>query len=71
MAHRAWAVVALLLGAARAEARPVSYQGGWTVIEETDRQNTALLVHYSPTNRVSVGLRSEWDRRADLLTNGV
>lgn len=71
MAHRAWAVVALLLGAVRAEARPVSYQGGWTVIEETDRQNTALLVHYSPTSRVSVGLRSEWDRRAGLLTNGV
>ncbi len=70
MAHRAWAVAALLLGAVRAEARPVSYQGGWTVIEETDRQNTSLLVHYSPTSRVSVGVRNEWDRRETLFTTG-
>lgn len=64
-------MAALLLGAVRAEARPVSYQGGWTVIEETDRQNTSLLVHYSPTSRVSIGVRNEWDRRANLITTGV
>ena len=32
-------------------ARPVSYAGGWTVIEESDRQSSSALVHYTPYAR--------------------
>ena len=54
-----------------ASARPVSYQGGWTIIERTDRQSTAVLVHYTLTPNWSLGWRSEWDRGQDFIVNGV
>ncbi|MEO1028291.1 MAG: hypothetical protein AAFX02_04465 [Pseudomonadota bacterium] len=54
-----------------ASARPVSYPGGWTLIEETNRQNTSLWVHYTLTPQWSVGVRSEWDRQQDFVFNGV
>ena len=52
-------------------ARPVSYAGGWTVIEETDRQSTSLWVHYTLTPKWSLGGRSEWNRRQDFVFNGM
>ena len=54
---------------ANAHARPVSYQGGWTVIEETDRQSTALWTHYTVTPALSLGWRTEWDRREGFVLN--
>lgn len=72
MMRTALAAAALGIGlASAAHARPVSYQGGWTAIEETDRQSTALWVHYTPDPSLSIGVRSEWDRRNDILFNGV
>ena len=62
---------ACLYVATPALARPVSYPGGWTFIEETDRQTTALWVHYTLTPKWSVGGRSEWDRQEDRLFSGV
>lgn len=52
-------------------ARPVSYTGGWTLIEDTDRQSTSALVHYSPSQEYSVGLKADWDRNSDILFTGV
>jgi len=54
-----------------AAARPVSYAGGWTLIEETNRQSSSALVHYSPAPNYSVGLKLDWDRQSDLLFTGV
>lgn len=51
-------------------ARPVSYAGGWTLIEDTDRQSTSALIHYTPDSSYSLGLRADWDRRDDLLFVG-
>ena len=59
-----------MLVATQAEARPVSYEGGWTVIEETDRQSTSLWTHYTVSPALSIGWRTEWDRHDDLLLNG-
>lgn len=58
------------VSAVSAHARPVSYAGGWTLIEDTDRQSTTGLVHYSPTAAYSLGARVEWDRRDDILFTG-
>jgi len=60
----------LIMGAAPASARPVSYVGGWTAIEETDRQTSALWVHYTVDPKLSLGWRSEWDRKADFVLHG-
>jgi len=50
-----------------ANARPVSYVGGWTIIETSNRQSTAALVHYTATPKLSVGGRAEWDRNAGFM----
>ena len=60
----------LLTLSTEAFARPVSYAGGWTLIEETDRQSTSALVHYSPSAFYSIGARADWDRKNDILFTG-
>lgn len=57
----------VLLPCTVAMARPVSYVGGWTFIEESNRQSTAALLHYTPSPKWSVGLRSESYRKDDYL----
>lgn len=54
-----------------AQARPVSYQGGWTLIEETDRQSTSVLGHYTLNPKLSIGARWEWDRQDDVSFYGL
>jgi len=76
MARLIGAVAAFWVGAScgapfSAHARPVSYEGGWTVIHTTNRQASAGLVHYTFTPRLSVGLRTDWDRKQDAVFNGV
>ena len=63
--------VALLAITTPAQARHVSYAGGWTLIEETNRQTTTGLIHYSPSARYSLGARADWDRKEDILFTGV
>lgn len=52
-------------------ARPVSYAGGWTLIEETNRQSSIGILHYTPSSSYSIGARVEWDRNDDILFTGV
>lgn len=47
-----------------AEARPVSYPEGWTVMIMNDKDSNSVHVHYSPTAKYSVGLRHEYMRDA-------
>lgn len=65
------AVAALSLGLpVVADARPVSYEGGWTIIEETDRQSSAVWLHYTLNPHLSLGWRTEWDRKDHFVFNG-
>ncbi len=66
----AWGTALSVYAASPAFARPVSYEGGWTVIEETDRQSASLLVHYTPNASYSIGWKSEWDRQEDIALHG-
>jgi len=52
-------------------ARPVSYPTAWTLIEETNRQNTSLWGHYTLTPKWSLGVRNELDRQQDFIFSGV
>ncbi len=57
------AVIALAVTlSAPAQARPVSYPGGWTLMQMNDVDNNSLHVHYSPTAKYSVGARYEYHR---------
>ena len=58
--------VAAITVSAGALARPVSYAGGWTLIETSNRASSAALLHYTPAYNYSVGARYEWMRGADI-----
>ncbi|MEO0974886.1 MAG: hypothetical protein AAFX85_17495 [Pseudomonadota bacterium] len=67
------AVTAALLGLTSvvpAAARPVSYVGGWTVVQAHDRQATSALSHYTLDRSTSLGWRSEWDRQGEFALHG-
>jgi hypothetical protein len=70
MIHLFIALAAMIL-TSPAFARPVSYVGGWTLIEETDRQATSVWAHYTVTPKLSVGVRSEWDRKMEFQLHAV
>lgn len=58
--------LALAALASTAEARPVSYAGGWTAMQDNNGMYSSLHLHYSPTAFDSVGLYTErnWDMDA-------
>ena len=70
-------LASLLLGFAAitvsscALARPVSYAGGWTLIETSNRASSAALLHYTPAYNYSVGARYEWMRGADIRMQAI
>ena len=45
-----------------AQARPVSYPGGWTVMSQNSGDAYSLHTHYSPSVNYSIGMRNEYDR---------
>jgi len=51
-----------LMVCATALARPVSYAGGWTLIETSNRASSAGLLHYTVNSNLSVGGRHAWQR---------
>lgn len=59
------------LASATAFGRPVSYAGGWTVIEESDRLSSSALVHYTPSPTMSLGLKTEVNRDSDFAIYSV
>jgi len=47
-------------------ARPVSYPGGITADAKNNGDEHSLLIHYSPTAKYSVGIRSEYRRKEKI-----
>jgi len=63
----------LLLGmvATGADARPVSYPGGTTVMQELDPMMGSLLLHYTPDRHYSIGGRVQRMREEEWTMAGV
>ena len=59
------------LSSAPAEARPVSYPGGWTVMQTNNGDFSSFHAHYSPTFQDSIGLYSERNWGEDWHFTGV
>jgi hypothetical protein len=71
MQVRLAALAALLaMAPAAVAARPVSWPGGWTLIEAWNPDYGSLLVHYTPARTHSVGLRLFHDRATDWTFAG-
>ena len=60
-----------LILCATAAARPVSYTGGWTLIETSNRASSAGLLHYTMNYNLSVGARYEWQRGSDTRVTAI
>ena len=60
-----------LIACATAVARPVSYAGGWTLIETSNRASSAGLLHYTLNYNLSVGARYEWQRGSDTRVTAI
>lgn len=55
---------------ALAEARPVSYPSGWTVMLRGDADFNSVHAHYTPDPKHSIGLRVIYDRDRDFVYTG-
>lgn len=64
------AALAAVAASAPVHARPVSYEGGWTVMQMNSDALSSLHVHYSPSARWSVGWLEAWDREEDWVFTG-
>ncbi len=65
------AVSALAMASRCADARPVSYPGGWTGMQMNNGDYSSVHAHYSPTFRDSIGLYSERNWSEDWHFTGV
>lgn len=52
-------VIFALLFPVFAQARPVSYPDGWTIMQNNDHDKNSVHLHYSPTATDSIGYRGE------------
>lgn len=52
-----------------AQARPVSYPGGWTLMLMNDGDRNSAHVHYSPTAKTSIGYKFEYWHDRDFTLN--
>lgn len=66
-----YAAIIVLLLPTIAQARPVSYPEGWTVMQMNDYDSNSLHVHYSPTAKYSVGYYGELMREEDIQLHTV
>lgn len=62
--------VGLAFSSGVAEARPVSYPDGWTLILNNDANQNSALIHYSLDTEHSLGLRLRYDREGDFVFTG-
>jgi len=63
-------LAAMALLTATAEARPVSYPEGWTLILDNNANQNSGLVHYTIDTQHSLGLRLRYDRERDFIFTG-
>jgi hypothetical protein len=64
-------VIGLAMTVPAAEARPVSYPGGWTAMQMNNGDMSSVHLHYSPTFKDSIGLYSERNWGEDWHFTGV
>lgn len=60
-----------MLTAMTAQARPVSYPGGWTTVLENDGDENSALIHYTLTTKTAIGYRFTYDRDTNEAFHGI
>lgn len=52
-------------------ARPISYSGGSTIMQNNGPINNSIHLHYSPSYKYSIGYRGEYYRKSQIALNGI
>ena len=61
----------ILLGySSQSLSRPVSYPGGWTIMQRNEKNSHSFHVHYSPTAKYSIGYRTIYWRDGNRQFHG-
>ncbi len=63
--------IIMLTLSGQAEARPVSYPGGWNVMQMNDMDAHSFHLHYSPTAKHSLGYKAQYWRDEDWQFHGL
>ncbi len=66
-----WLFSAILILANEILARPISYPGGWTIMQRNDFMRNSLHLHYTPSIKYSLGYRAEYWKRKKWQFHGV
>jgi len=51
--------------------RPISYKGGWTIMQKNDFNRHSLHTHFSPSINYSIGYRGEYWRKKEWAFHGL
>ncbi|MBL6785558.1 MAG: hypothetical protein ISQ32_04575 [Rickettsiales bacterium] len=54
-----------------ANARPISYSGGTTLMQKNGPVKNSLHIHYSPTFKYSIGYKADYFREDKIALNGI
>ena len=65
-----WFLLFTLILCKSIKARPISYVGGWTIMQMNDFKNHSIHLHYSPSIKYSIGYRGEYWREKEWQFHG-
>ena len=58
-----WFLLVILTFNTETNARPISYAGGWTIMQMNDFNKHSMHVHFSPSINFSIGYKGEYWRK--------
>ena len=66
-----WFFLLTFLFIKEVNSRPISYAGGWTIMQMNDFNKHSIHLHFSPTIRYSLGYKGEYWRQKEWQFHGV
>ena len=66
-----WFILITLFFSREINSRPISYQGGWTIMQKNDFNRHSLHSHFSPSINYSIGYRVEYWRKKEWTFHGL
>ena len=60
-----WFILITLFFSKEINSRPISYQGGWTIMQKNDFNRHSFHSHFSPSINYSLGYRGEYWRKKE------
>ena len=66
-----WLLIFFVIFTVQGNSRPISYPGGWTVMQMNDFNRNSIHLHISPSINYSLGYRGEYWRKKEWQFHGI